>query len=72
MAVKTNNTHSGKPLDCKRLRITANSKHVVDAADSFIHSKPCRAMNKKNETAGDRELFSELVETQIHLLFIIL
>ena len=37
-----------------------------------IHSKRCRAMIKENETAGDRELFSELVETQIHLLLIIL
>ena len=35
MPVKTNNTHSGQPLDCKGLRITANSKHVVGAADSF-------------------------------------
>ena len=36
----------------------------------LIHSKPCRAMNKESETAGDRELFSELFETPIHPLLI--
>ena len=36
----------------------------------LIHSKPCRAMNKGRETAGDRELFSELVEIPIHPLLI--
>ena len=36
----------------------------------LIHSKPCRAMNKERETAGDWEPFSELVETPIHPLLI--
>ena len=69
-AVKTNNTLSGKPLDWKYSQLPRNAKYFPLWSAQMIHSKPCRAMNKEGEAAGDREPFSELVETPIHPLLI--